>query len=163
MKSITIIRTKNISAIAIHIGMWLWAVLRGLKTRKCYNHVEIRFGDETSGAISEGVKTRLWIDYLRKFNGKYFKYLDYNLELSDEEYEKGLNYLKNAEETPYEFENFWWHLVKIIFGKWYGSKTSRKTYCYEHAIRFLNSTGKYNIDPFLNPYEFKDWADKNLK
>jgi hypothetical protein len=71
--------------------------------------------------------------------------------------------LDKAENTPYEFENFWWHLVKIITGKWVGSKTTKQTYCYEHGIRFLNATGKYTINPFLNPYEFKVWADKNLK
>jgi len=163
MISITTIRTKNWSARLIHIGMWLWFKLRGLPTQTCYNHVEVRFGNMTSGAIDSGVKTRKWEDYVKSKSGKYFQYKNYQLNLTSEQLKNGINYLQNSENISYEFENFFWHLIKIITGKWLGDKTSKKTYCYEHAIRFMNSTGKYDLNVFMNPYEFEVYAEKNLK
>lgn len=158
--SVTIIRTYNFTAKMIHLGMWLWCVFRALKPKKTFNHCEVRYGELTSGAIAEGVKTRPWAYYVHGI--KKMQWENYCLELTEEQLRKGLAYLETAEGSPYEFENFWWHLVKIITGKWKGSKTTRQTYCYEHGIRFLNATGKYDLDPFMNPYEFNVWADTNL-
>lgn len=156
--NVTIIRSHNFTAKAIHLGMWLWCVGRGLKPEKTYNHTEIGYDGLTSGAIAEGVKTRNWSKYWSKF--KNAERIHYEIPLTKIQWEKGKKYLDKAEDTPYEFENFWWHLVKIITGKWKGSKTSRKTYCYEHSIRFLNATGKFKLNAFLNPYEFKKIFDK---
>ena len=55
----TTIRSFNFTAKMIHFGMWLWAILRNIKPQKCRNHAEIRYDFYTSGAIAEGVKTRL--------------------------------------------------------------------------------------------------------
>ena len=143
--------------------MWLYAVLRFKKPEKCYNHFEVGFGEMTSGAIKEGIQVRKWDDYVKEHKGKFFKYVEYELNLNEEEKKKGLEYLKETEGTPYEFANFIWHFLKIITGKWEGNETDRKLFCYEHGIRFLNATGKYDLNPYLNPYQFKKWADKNLK
>lgn len=160
--SISIIRTKNFTAKAIHLGMWLWAKLRGLPVIKCHNHCQVRFGEFTSGAIAKGVKTMFWLDYVESHDGKYFEWIDYWIDTTPEQWTAIKAYLKEAENTPYEFENFWYHLVKIITGKWKGSKTTRQTYCYEHGLRVLKLMG-YDVDIFMNPYEFRVWADKNLK
>jgi len=157
---ISIIRTHNFSAKLIHIGMWLWCIFRGLKPQKTFNHCEFRYMGFTSGAISEGVKTRNWLSYWTGLKKK--SKIDYSLTLSNAEWDFVEKYLNNAENTKYEFENFWWHLVKIITGKWEGDKTTKKTYCYEHVIRALNAIGRFDIDVFMNPYEFKIWADSNL-
>ncbi|MFP4018898.1 MAG: hypothetical protein ACLFUH_06580 [Bacteroidales bacterium] len=162
MVAIKIIRTKNPVALAIHAAMWLWAILRGLPTTKCYNHAEVHVFDMVSGAIGGGVETRLWKEYKAEFEGCYFRFINYPLRLTDDQLQNGIKYLKKVEGRKYEFENFLWHIIKIITGKWKGDRNAKQLYCYEHVIRFLNATGKYNISPYLNPYEFKVWADKNL-
>lgn len=50
--SVTIIRTHNFSAKMIHVGMWIYAALRGKKITKSFNHSEVRFGRLTSGAYA---------------------------------------------------------------------------------------------------------------
>lgn len=161
--TITLIRTKNISALAIHLGMWLYSSFRGLPSIKCYNHAEVRYDNLTSGAISPRVKTRKWDEYVRKYKGKYFKPLFYEIELNEEQWEKGKAYLHKTEGTPYEYSIFIFHPLKIYFNKWFGSKTDKRLACYEHMIRFLNATGKYDLDIFMNPYEFQVWGIDNLK
>lgn len=149
----TIIRSYNFTAKVIHLGMWLWRVTRGLPKQTCYNHAELGYDDMTSGAISEGVKTRKWRKYIDSF--KRVEYIRYKVLISDERWDEVKSYLDKAEGTPYEFENFYWHLIKIITGKWKGSKTTRQTYCYEHVLRVLKIAG-YEVDVFWNPYEFKN-------
>jgi hypothetical protein len=157
-----LIRTRNFSGLLIHFGMFLYPLLRGKKPKVSYNHSEVRFGPYTSGAISKGVKTRLWSEYVASFKGKYFKNYDYPIELSQEQWDAGYQYLKEAEGTKYEYANFLYHAIKIFTGKWAGSKTTRQSYCLEHLIRFLNATGKYDLDVFMNPYQFEVWADEVL-
>ena len=158
--AISIIRTHNLTALLIHLGMFLHAVLRFRKPKRSYNHSEVRFGELTSGAIAEGVKTRSWPHYVAEHYGKYFRHYDYILELTDEEWGNGYEYLKQAEGTKYEYANFLYHAIKIFTGKWMGSKTTRQSYCLEHAIRFMNATGKYNLNVFMNPYEFEMLMDE---
>jgi len=155
-------RTKKPISLAIHAAMWTWAVVRGIQVKKCYNHAEVHVADMVSGAIGGGVTTRPWGKYKAKFENRYLKYIDYHLDLTEYQKQKGIEYLQKVEGHKYEFENFWWHVVKIITGTWSGNKNTKELYCYEHAIRFLNATGKYNISPYMNPYEFKVWADENL-
>ena len=143
----------------IHVGMWIYAALRGKKITKSFNHSEVRFGELTSGAIDKGVVTRDWNGYILS---KKASWINYKLDLTDEEWLKGYNYLLRVEGVRYEYSNFWNHAIHIFTGKWKGSTTDKKLYCYEHIIRFLNATGKYYLDPVTNPYEFKVWADKNL-
>ncbi len=160
---IVLIRTHNFSARLIHIGMFLWAILRFKKPVKVYNHCEIRYDNYTSGAVAEGVKTRLWEDFIKEHKGKYFKYIEYDINLKPFEKNRVRFYLSKANGTKYEYSNFFWHTIKIILGKWYGNRSSKKLFCYEHCIRALNASGKFNLSPYMNPYEFKKWADKNLK
>lgn len=145
----------------IHFGMFLWALLRNKKQVKCYNHCEVRYCGMTSGAVAKGVRMKPWEDYKEEHLGKYFKYKNYWIDVTPEQFEQVYAYLKAAEGTPYEFENFYWHFIKIITGKWKGSKTTRQTYCYEHGLRVLKILG-YEVDVFWNPYEFREWADKYL-
>lgn len=166
------VRTHNFSALLIHLGMFLWAILRFKRPKKSYNHVEVTwqiikangraFDRLTSGARSEGVKRIPWRDYVARYKGKYFKYFAYRVPLSLQEWVNGLGYLDRIEGVKYEYANFFYHTIKIFTGIWAGSKTTRQAYCLEHAIRFLNATGKYELNPYMNPYEFEEWADKNL-
>jgi hypothetical protein len=149
---VVLVRSYNLSAIIIHIGMFLWYLLRFKKPSYCYNHCELKYGEMTSGAISKGVKSRNFKEYLKYFT----------IELTEKQYEKGMKYLKSSENTKYEFVNFLFHTLKIFTDRWYGSKTTAELYCYEHVIQFLNATGKYNIDPFLNPVEAEKLFKYNL-
>ena len=158
--NIRIIRTKNFTAKMIHFGMLLWALIRFKKIKKSYNHTEISYNKYSSGAVAEGVKTRLWTTYLK--NHSVTEWINYYIIITPKQWNRGLLYLDAMEGVPYEVENFWWHLVKIIIGKWKGSKTAKELFCYEHSIRFLNATGEFDLDPYMNPYQFKIWADKNI-
>lgn len=162
---IVVIRSFNFTAKAIHLGMWLWAKFRGIPVQKCYNHTEIVWLDNvtntwmTSGAIAEGIKTRPWEPYINHF--KEVEWIEYPVELAAAQWHDTERYLLTAENTPYEFENFWWHLVKIITGKWKGSTTSRQSYCYEHTLRALKASRKFSkwfsnntLNLYMNPYEF---------
>lgn len=162
---IVTIRSYNFSARLIHIGMWLWAKLRGLSLKRCYNHTEIAWLDEesskwmTSGAIGKGVKTREYLKYINSFSKAELSV--YEFQLTEIQFTNMQNYLIKAENTPYEFENFYWHLVKIITGKWKGSKSTRQSYCYEHMLRAVKASRKFEkyftdktLDVFMNPYEF---------
>ena len=140
--------------------MWLFAVIRGLRPIKSYNHSEVRFGNMTSGAIAKGVHTREWQGYVDSI--KRIKWIDYPLTLTAAQWKKGYAYLQKVEGTKYEYSNFWNHAVNIFTGKWKGSTTDKKLYCYERIIRFMNATGKYDLNPFMTPYEFQVWAKVNL-
>ena len=158
--NIRIIRTRNFTAKLIHLGMFLWAILRWKKINRTYNHFEIGYDGLTSGAIKDGVKTRNWLRYVKEH--KWIEWVEYTLELTDEEWNEGYKYLTDVEDIKYEVENFWWHLVKIIIGKWKGGRSSKELYCYEHGIRFLNVTKRFELDNFLNPHQFKILADKYI-
>lgn len=64
-----------------------------------------------------------------------------------------LTYLQEQIGKKYELINFWWHLVKIVTNKWYGSTTDKTHYCFELIIRAINSVLTNKIDEYLNPYE----------
>lgn len=171
---VVVIRSFNFTAKAIHLGMWLWAKFRGIPVQKCYNHTEIVWLDNatntwmTSGAIAEGVKIRPWEPYINHF--KKVEWIEYPVELTDAQYRGMMRYMLRAENTLYEFENFWWHLIKIITGKWKGSTTSRQSYCYEHTLRVLKASRKFTkwfsnntLNLYMNPYEFVAAAeDKSI-
>lgn len=157
---VVIVRTHNFSAKLIHIGMFLWYILRFKKPTYCYNHCELKYGDLTSGALAKGVISRNFDEYVSGLKKHKLKF--YQIELTDEEYDNGMIYLKQAEGVKYEFANFLWHTVKIFTDRWYGSKSASELYCYEHVIRFLNATGKYKINPFLNPVEYEKLFNKIL-
>lgn len=159
--SIALVHTHNFTARLIQAGMWLWAVVRAKKPYKTWNHFEVRYDNLTSGAVGEGVITRPWEDYVQ--SKKFIEYIVYALPLTPEEQNKGLAYLQSVEGHKYEYAMFLWHFIKIICGHWHGAETQKKMFCYEHGIRFMNATGKYDLDPYLNPYEFKMWADAHLE
>ncbi len=160
--SITIIRSYNFTAKAIHFGMWLWAILRNSKPAKCYNHCEFRWDNMTSGAISEGVKNREWLPYWKHF--KKAEKIDYWINFTNEEWDRVIKYVRESKDTPYEFVMFWHHFLYILTNEWKGDNTDKKLFCLEYVIRILNVSCKFDyINPYMNPYEFKIWADKNLK
>lgn len=161
---LSVIRSSNFSARLIQFGMWLYAVLRFKKPIKIYNHMEVRYGkggEISSGAISEGVKTRPWPEVLHHYRFRP-EVKTYEIKLTNKEYRQVIDYLTKAENTKYEYSMFITHMLKIIFGVWLGGKSSKHLFCYEHGINALNATGKYNLSPYMNPYEFLKWADKNL-
>jgi hypothetical protein len=140
--------------------MFLYALVRFMKPRRCYNHAEVRYGELTSGAIAQGIATRPWPYYVA--SKKRIEWIDYQLQLTDQEWQKGYAYLQLVEGRKYEYSIFWNHAVKIFTGRWKGRTTDKKLYCYEHVIRFLIATGKYNLHIFKSPYRFRMWADQNL-
>ncbi len=161
--SLTTITTHNLSARLIHLGMWIYAKLRNKPTRHIDNHFEIRIGEDTWGAISEGVTKRHWQKYVNEHKGKYFTYTNRWFDLTDEELQRGLKFLESQEGTPYEFENFWWFTVYIFTGKWKGSTSFNKIYCYELGIAFINAAKGWNLNEQMSPYEFYEWNDKFLQ
>lgn len=157
---IALVRTNNFTARLIQIGGYIEAKRKGIEPRMIMNHAEIRHGDKTSGALSKGVKTREWLPYWLSL--KHAQKKEYVLNLTPEQARKGQKYLDEAEGTKYEYSMFLFHALKIFFGVWFGSRSSRKLFCFEHIINFLNATGKYSISPYISPLEFDLWAEKNL-
>lgn len=177
---IAIVRTFNISALLIHLGGFIWYLLHFRKPKKIFNHVQIIYpqnnglgSDLTSGALSHGVKNQTWKGYIKDLkskrkNGAIIR--RYPVYLTKVQLIRGRRYIEKTNGTKYEFMNFFWHAVKIFTGIWFGSKNSKALYCYEHALRYLDSTRKFTtvdgskigIDLFMAPWEFADWANDRL-
>lgn len=150
---ILILRTQGIVPWIIHFGMRIFLRKNDLQSDWIPNHAEVKVGNTVSGAVAKGVKSRSYDSAYKKWHKPEIK--AFPITLDEEQYRKGIEYLILAENTPYEFENFWYHARKVLWGGWKGSTTARELYCIEHAIRFLNATGVYGfINPYLNPVEF---------
>ena len=160
---VVLFRSYTILGRLVQFSMWLYCILRGLKVEKFYNHCEIEYLDLCSGAIETGVKTRYFREVINKeYKGK-VEYIKYPIYLDKYEWIKAKIYLDKAENTPYEYSNFWFNIVKIFTGKWNGNRNRKKLYCVEHAINFLNATGRYRLEQYLNTYEAKKLFDEILK
>lgn len=151
--------TRNFSARLIQFWMIIDAAFHKKIIKKTYNHSFISEGTILWEAVDEGV-VKTTFDrhynhnkYKKPFNSKHIK-----LTLSPLERIKMVNYLKEQEGKEYEYSNFVFHPLKTIFNKWLGKKDDKKLYCYELVIRALNASGKYNLDPYMNPREFFEWV-----
>ncbi len=160
---IIMFRSRTVLGRLVQFSMWLWCILRGIKVEKFYNHCEIEYLDLCSGAIETGLKTRYFQQVItNEYKGK-VEYIKYPVYLDKFEWQKGKMYLDWAENTPYEYSNFWFNIVKIFTGKWSGNTDGKKLYCVEHVINFLNVTGRYGkLDKYLNTYEAKKLFDRIL-
>ena len=141
-------RTKNFSARLIHVGMWLWQVLRFQNPEKVYNHWLIVFEGIQYEATDHGV-----IKNNRKLSGDTVSYRI----LVDK---RAGDYLREQVDKKYEYANFLFHTLKIIFPKWLGNKTDRKHSCVELVTRTLRASG-YSIKTWSNPVELKNWFDED--
>lgn len=171
---VVLIRTHNLSARLIHLGMFLWAILRFKKPKYIYNHVEIVYRDKkgnlmTVGAVSPTVRIMKWEDYVEEHEGRFFKYKAYEIfpqrfTLHSSKFRNArilaLNFLMTQLGKKYEYANFFYHAVRIFTGKWYGSRTTRRQYCLELAIRTINKSPLINLPVFISPYEFQEFLDK---
>lgn len=144
--------------------MFLWALLRNLPIKKTYGHCELVYEDPetgellSTGAIAEGVRTT---DFIHVATAK--KVIDlkeFEITLTYSQYRKFHEYLRKTNGKKYEFESFFWHFVKILTGKWFGSKSSKETVCFEYVLTGLKELG-YDVNVFMNPYEVIDWLKNN--
>lgn len=137
--------------------MKLYCVLRGIKPSEIiYNHA--LFYDEISQEIYEADYPRVvkvsvgdWKSK-RKNRTAIVKTLD--LSLTTREQDEIREYLKNQVGKRYEVFNFWWHILKVFTGKWWGPRNDKRLYCYELVIYALNRSYRFSEDPYLNPYQF---------
>lgn len=159
---IRIERTYNFSAIIIHIGMWLYAILRFKKPIKTYNHALIIYEDNCWESIAKGVVKHSVLEHLKRFENRKYEYLEKEIFLTKYQLDQMVVYLNYQVSKKYEFSNFLFHFIKILKNKWIGSKSDKKFNCYELVIRALNRTRKFKLDPFLNPYEFYKIMFKNV-
>lgn len=152
---VVIEKTKNFSARLIQFWMWVDALVHGCVPKITYNHTFLIDGNTIWEAVEEGVvKTTFDAHFAKDKYKRGVNTRHIRLYFSPEEKEKVLEYLKSKEGTEYEHSNFIFHPLKTITDKWLGQKTDKKLNCYELIIRAINASGKYNIDPFLNPREF---------
>ena len=143
-------RSYNLSARLIHAGMWLYCKRYNIQHEKVFNHWGIEIGVNNWEAVSKGVsRTR------RKLKKEH---VIYNVELTRE----SIQYLKQQKGKKYEFNNFLFHALRIIFPKWLGSKTDKKHSCVELVTRVLRKSG-YNVPTYSNPIELKRWCKKYLE
>lgn len=147
--------THNFTARLIQFWMIIDALVHGKRPTFTYNHALIEHSGWVWEAIDKGVVRRsLEEHYTEKKYRNGYKSNEYKLKLNAVELSRTLTYLKGQEGKPYEYANFIFHVIKTFKG-WKGSKTDKKLYCYELVIRAINASGKYKLDPFLNPSEFK--------
>lgn len=152
---VVIEKTKNFSARLIQFWMWVDALVHGVIPKVTYNHAFIIKDNTIWEAVDEGViKINFDAHYAKKKYERGVNTRHVRLYFSSEEQEKVLNYLRSKEGTKYEFSNFLFHPLKTITNKWLGQKNDKKLNCYELVIRAINASGKYEIDPYLNPREF---------
>jgi len=141
-------RTYNFSARIIHIGMWIYQVIRFKKPEKTYNHWMVL--DDNTGYIIEAIG-----------KGTIKRKRDLSDEIVEYKFEGDLNYTNLQIGKKYEYSNFWWYFLDIIYLGWLGDKTDKKLNCTELVTRTLINSG-YNIGVFFNPFRLKKWCDKNL-
>jgi len=150
--------THNLSALIIQLGMNIDHVINGTPINgKVYNHWLIEHDGYVYEAIGHGVKKWTMAEHnAQKKVKNHCERIEYELNLTNEELKLALNYLEKQKDKKYEYANFYWHLRKIFTDKWEGDTTDKKLYCIELVILAMNVTGKFNIDPYLNPIEFRE-------
>ena len=144
------IRNKTFVPRAIHLGMWLYAVCNGYKPRKTYNHWSVIVDDVEYEALAEGVVRH-------KYNPeKHEDYIEWTLKGDPK------IYLEAQVGKHYEYSNFLFHTLRIIWPKWFGSWNDKKFSCIELCTRTMQLQG-YDVDKYMNPFELKRWLDENKK
>jgi len=147
--------TANFSARLIQLWMIADALIRFNLPSFIYNHILIENDGAVWEAIDEGVVYSTLAEHFshKKYRKKYEEKI-IELDFSETEKAQAIAYLNQQVGKKYEFSNFLFHPIKTITGEWKGQKTDNRHYCYELVIRAMNATGKYKLDPFLNPREF---------
>lgn len=141
--------THNFSARLVQLGMWLWQVVRFRKPVKVYNHWGFRvIGNAAYNyeATAHGVKvtTRPLAPEWRAWQ----------VELTD----NAIEYLTLQEDKKYEYANFLFHALRILFPAWLGSRNDDKHSCVELVTRTLRKSG-YDVKIWSNPVELKEWME----
>lgn len=151
------IRSNNFTAKLIHLGEKLRSWKNKEPYQKCYNHWEISYTDNgieyTSGSRSDGTTTIKWQDYLNKYNKHIEDIYEFELEISNSQFNKLKQYLLQVEGRKYEHFMFLWYTVKLVFGTWFGSRSDNKLYCVEHVVRGLNKIYNTKLDTTVWPNE----------
>jgi len=159
---IVIEHTTNWSARLIQFWMGVDALLHFKKPRFTYNHAMVKFNTIVYEAVSNGVHPISWENHLKAH--KPTQYKEYTVDLSTEEEVIIRNYLYSQQDVPYEFSNFFWHVIKTFTGKWYGSKNDKKEWCYELVTNSLNKIERLRVeDTYPNPREAELIFDEMFK
>ena len=147
--------TNNVSAKLIQFWMVVDAFVHGEKPTFTYNHALIEHNGIVWEAISPKVKEWSITEHYnqRKFR-KGYKTIEFVLDLTDDEIELAISYLRSQVGKSYEYSNFILHPIRTFLNKWVGNSTDKQQYCYELALRMLKAINKYNRDIFINPREF---------
>lgn len=172
MVTIQGIRSHKFLPIGIQTFMWLWVIceniriffkntfrwITGSKKRnylhfiKCSNHLS--FISTYYGVAIE------WEAVWNKISKSLYKrnhhmIKEWNIEVSPEVEKEMVEYAESTiGRVKYELFNFWWHIVKVFTGKWYGSTNDKKQSCVEFVNRVLRIAG-YDIPVDANPYELE--------
>lgn len=157
---IVLIRDYTVSCKIDIIILVLLQLIRFSKPVKTYNHVEVKFGKLTSGIVNSKSRIRYWITFISKLNKP--DTVIYNLDLSPVELRRGEIYLNEVDGIEYNPISYWHYLIMAMPFRYIPSVVKRSLFPYEHVIRYLNATGKYVLDPYLDPVSFKKWADETL-
>lgn len=143
----------------IHLGMKIYCWLRGKKVPEViYNHALVY--DSNTEAIFEADFPKVVSIHISKWNEKkknktaIIKKIP--LDLKVVESRSMFWYLMNQRGKKYELINFWWHLVKIFTGKWYGKRNDNQHYCYELVLWAYNKATGSDYDVYMNPIEFSE-------
>lgn len=158
------VHTKNVfMARFIHVGMRTYCLLRGIKQPDIvYNHALMYHNGYVYEADYPRVKKIPLEKWQKIKKNKRATIKKYNLQLTQNQEFKIYVFLELQIGKPYELINFFWHMIKIFTGKWYGRHDNKRLYCYELVIYAMNVIRmRDKIDCYLNPIEFNINLFKN--
>lgn len=159
----TMIMTTNFSAKLIHLGEKLNGH-DGLVLNHCEVGWECNGIRYTSGSRADGTTTMKWDDYFNKYKKRIKVIKEWKIELTNEEWFRLKCYLDDVEGVKYEYSMFLFYSLKLIFGKWFGSKNKKRLYCVEHNVRATNILRKWEkLSMDIWPTELQNFYNNNLK
>lgn len=137
--------------------MKLYCFLRGKKVPEViYNHALVFDGllvFEADFPVVDMMGLKSW-QKKKKNKTAIIKKIPMNL--SPDQNKAMYQYLWDQEGKKYELVNFWWHLLKIVTGRWYGKQNDNQHYCYELVLWAYNLATGSNYDVYMNPIEFAE-------
>jgi len=164
------IRSHRFLPLAIQFYMWLWVPLENsrrfkynllhkdkkpyVKFQKTNNHWSLR-------SVRLGLEWEaLWPKIVeRPFILNHHEVSEWDRTCSIEKENEIVAFLREQVDKHYETFNFWWHIVKVFTGKWYGPTGDSQHSCVEIINKVLMMLGE-PVTMDFNPFETQEYLGK---
>jgi len=140
------IKSNTFLPLAIQTHQFFHAIARFLPLRWICNHFSIIIGGWEYEAVAKGVVKR-------RYTTREHHYVkEWNIPLTPIQEHLIIDYLDKQVGKKYEVANFWFHILRIWFGKWFGSTTHKQYSCIELVNNCLVLAG-IQVSTWDSPYE----------